>query len=65
MRGYSLFEIINFPEKFNEGKRHVQAGISSGDYWPVVGARFEFDDVVSAHRFMESNAQHGKIIVTT
>jgi NADPH:quinone reductase-like Zn-dependent oxidoreductase len=64
MRGYSLFEIINFPEKYEAGKRHVQAGLAAGDYRPVVGATFPLADVVAAHRYMESNAQHGKIVVT-
>ncbi|HMM77108.1 MAG TPA: zinc-dependent alcohol dehydrogenase family protein [Gammaproteobacteria bacterium] len=63
MRGYSLFEIINFPQKFEAGKRHVQAGIAAGEYRPVVGATFAFEDIVAAHRYMESNAQHGKIVV--
>ncbi len=31
---------------------------------PVIDSRFAFDDIVEAHRHMESNANIGKILVT-
>jgi len=31
---------------------------------PIIAKTFAFEEIVEAHRFMESNAQFGKIIVT-
>ena len=64
-RGYSLFEVINFPEVFERGVAAVTAGIERGDYQPVLDRIFKLDDVVAAHRHMESNRQMGKIVVET
>lgn len=63
MRGYSVFEVINFPELFARGKREVAAGIAAGHYRPVIDRVFDLDRIVDAHRHMESNTQQGKIIV--
>jgi NADPH:quinone reductase-like Zn-dependent oxidoreductase len=64
-RGYSLFEVINFPDIFKRGVAAVSAGIERGDYHPVLDRIFKLDDVVAAHRHMESNRQMGKIVVET
>jgi NADPH:quinone reductase-like Zn-dependent oxidoreductase len=39
-------------------------GLASGELKPIVAKTFPFDKIVDAHRFMESNEQIGKIIVT-
>ncbi|MFP7695610.1 zinc-binding dehydrogenase [Bacillus subtilis] len=39
-------------------------GLASGALKPVVAKTFKLDQVVEAHRFMESNEQDGKIVVT-
>jgi len=44
-----------------QGVRHRRA--ESGALRPVVARVFALDDVAEAHRFMESNAQTGKIVV--
>jgi len=31
---------------------------------PIIARTFKFADIVEAHRFLESNAQFGKIVVT-
>ena len=31
---------------------------------PIIARTFPLDDIVAAHRFLESNAQFGKIVVT-
>ena len=38
--------------------------LASGALKPVVARQFVFDDVAEAHRYMESNQQIGKIVVT-
>jgi NADPH:quinone reductase-like Zn-dependent oxidoreductase len=38
--------------------------LASGALRPVIAKTFEFDEIVAAHRFLESNAQFGKIVVS-
>ncbi len=63
-RGYTLFEIVRDPERFARGKRFVYDGLESGSLKPVIDRTFPFDQIVEAHRYMESNLQKGKIVVT-
>lgn len=63
-RGYELFEITTNPEKMARAKAFVYDGLRSGKLKPVIDKVFSFDDIVQAHRYMESNNQTGKIIVT-
>lgn len=65
VRGYSIFEIVNFPERFARAKEHILAGVTRGDYRPVVDCVFPLERVVEAHRYMASNQQVGKIVVAT
>jgi NADPH:quinone reductase-like Zn-dependent oxidoreductase len=64
VRGYTLFEITSNPEKLDRGKRFVYDGLQSGKLKPVIDRTFTLDQIVEAHRYMESNQQNGKIIVT-
>jgi len=42
----------------------VLKGIESGALKPVIDRTFRFDDMVEVHRYLETNAQFGKIVVT-
>ncbi len=64
IRGYTLFEITQSRERLAAGKRYVLDGLASGALDPVIARHFPFEEVVEAHRFMESNAQIGKIVLT-
>ena len=64
VRGYTLFEITANPEKLARGKQYVYDGLVSGALHPVIARTFSLDDIVEAHRYMESNQQVGKIVVT-
>lgn len=64
VRGYSLFEIVSNPEKLEHGKRFVYEGLQSGKLKPIIDRTFTLNEIVEAHRYMESNQQNGKIIVT-
>jgi NADPH:quinone reductase-like Zn-dependent oxidoreductase len=63
MRGYTLFEISQDPALFAAGKAYVLDGLARGALKPVIARRFPFAEIVEAHRFLESNAQVGKIVV--
>ena len=64
LRGYELFEITGNPEKLEQAKAFVNAGLASGKLRPVIDHTFAFEDIAKAHRHMEANAQVGKIVVT-
>jgi NADPH:quinone reductase-like Zn-dependent oxidoreductase len=64
IRGYVLWEIVQYPEKLAAGKQFVTAGLTSGALKPTVDRTFPLEKVVDAHRYMESNQQMGKIVVT-
>jgi len=63
VRGYTVLEIFTDAEAFTRGKQFVFDGIASGALLPIVDRVFAFDDIVEAHRYMESNQQFGKIVV--
>ncbi|AFU19052.1 zinc-dependent alcohol dehydrogenase family protein [Actinobacillus suis] len=63
VRGYELFEITTVPEKLAQAKKFVFDGLASGQLKPEIDKVFAFDDIAEAHRYMESNAQIGKILV--
>lgn len=63
IRGYLLFEITSDPAKLERAKRFVNNGLAAGRLRPVIAKTFSLDDIVDAHRFLESNEQVGKIVV--
>lgn len=64
MRGYVFTEIVGNADKLEVAKRFILQGLSSGALRPVVDKIFAFDDLVEAHRYLESNQQIGKIVVS-
>ena len=64
IRGYTLFEIVRDPEKLARGKQYVYDGLKSGVLKPLIDRTFPLEAIVDAHRYMESNRQKGKIVVT-
>lgn len=64
VRGYVLFEIVQKPDLMAAGKQFVTAGLTSGALKPVVDRTFPLEKIADAHRYMESNRQKGKIVVT-
>jgi len=64
VRGYTLFEIVRDPEKLASGKQYVYDGLQSGTLKPIIDRTFPLEAIADAHRYMESNQQKGKIVVT-
>jgi NADPH:quinone reductase-like Zn-dependent oxidoreductase len=64
IKGYVLFEIVGDPVTFSKAKQYVFDHLVSGRFKPRVDRTFPLKDIVAAHRYMESNAQIGKIVVT-
>ncbi|HKH20520.1 MAG TPA: zinc-binding dehydrogenase, partial [Gammaproteobacteria bacterium] len=42
----------------------INEGLASGKLKPIIAKTFPLEQIVEAHRFMESNQQIGKIVVT-
>jgi NADPH:quinone reductase-like Zn-dependent oxidoreductase len=63
LRGYVLFEITGNPAKLEAAKKFIVDGLASGRLKPVIAKVFPLDEIVEAHRFLESNQQFGKIVV--
>lgn len=62
-RGYVFSELVNNPERLHRGKNFILSGLTTGALKPVIDRTFNFDDIVEAHRYLESNQQIGKIVV--
>lgn len=65
IRGYTLFEVSANPEWLARGRQYVFDHLANGDFKPRIDKRrFRLSQIVEAHRYMESNQQIGKIVVT-
>ncbi|WP_150298837.1 zinc-dependent alcohol dehydrogenase family protein [Pseudomonas profundi] len=64
LKGYQLFEITGDDAKLERAKAFINEGLASGKLRPVIDRTFAFEDMAEAHRYMESNAQVGKLVVT-
>jgi len=65
LRGYTLFEIVSVPDRMERARKYIVEGLTSGVLRPVIDRVFPLESIVEAHRYMESNRQNGKIVVTT
>lgn len=64
LRGYLVQEIIRDPARLAAAKAFILDGLADGALKPIIARTFPFEEIVEAHRFLESNAQFGKIVVT-
>jgi NADPH:quinone reductase-like Zn-dependent oxidoreductase len=65
MRGWVASEIWNHPHRFEAAKDTILAGLSGGHLRPVIARTFEgLHAVPDANRYLESNEQVGKVVVT-
>jgi NADPH:quinone reductase-like Zn-dependent oxidoreductase len=63
IRGYVLFEVTAEPQRFKAGVSFVLDGLAKGALKPVIARTFRLDEIVAAHRYLESSDQIGKIVV--
>jgi NADPH:quinone reductase-like Zn-dependent oxidoreductase len=64
VRGYSLLEITRNPEKLPSAKKYVYDRLADGRFHPKVAKIFPFAQTVEAYKYLESNAQVGKIVIS-
>jgi NADPH:quinone reductase len=64
IRAFTLFEINSDPERSARARKFVTDGLTAGILKPIIAKTFKLEEIVEAHRYMESNEQIGKIVVT-
>ncbi|MDX1412051.1 MAG: zinc-dependent alcohol dehydrogenase family protein, partial [Nitrospirales bacterium] len=62
--GNPAMQLPRNEEAFSRGKRFVYDALASGKFKPIMDRTFSLENIVEAHRYMESNQQCGKIVVT-
>lgn len=64
IRGYVLTEITSDPKRLERGKQFIKLGLADGSFKPIIAKTFPFEEIVEARRYLESNQQIGKVVVT-
>jgi NADPH:quinone reductase-like Zn-dependent oxidoreductase len=64
LRGWVASSIWNKPDKFARNRDLILKGLAQGRLKPVIAKTFPLEQIVDAHRYLESNQQLGKIVVT-
>ncbi len=65
LRGWVASSIWNKPERFARARELIVRGLTEGHLKPVISKTFALGNIVEAHRYLESNQQIGKVVVTT
>jgi NADPH:quinone reductase-like Zn-dependent oxidoreductase len=66
IRGYTLLEFTSSPDtkRLEAAKKYIYERLTDGRFQPKIAKTFSFAETVEAYRFLESNAQVGKIVIT-
>lgn len=64
IRGHTVWDTTKDPERVEKARKFIFKGLAEGFLEPVIAKIFPFEQIVEAHRFLESNEQIGKIVVT-
>ena len=64
VKGFHLsWHLLDLPERRKAAVDHLNRGLETGAYRPLIDRVFTFSDVQDAYRHMASNTQLGKIVV--
>ena len=63
LHGYQYKEVVRDADKLERAKQFIVDGLADGKLKPVIDRVFPFEEIVEVHRYLESNAQSGKIVV--
>ncbi|MGX1318077.1 NADPH:quinone reductase-like Zn-dependent oxidoreductase [Bradyrhizobium sp. USDA 377] len=64
IKGYLYNEVVADDDALARAKQFISDGLSSGSLTPLISRSFKFEQIQEATRFLESNEQIGKIVVT-
>ncbi|SDS80250.1 zinc-dependent alcohol dehydrogenase family protein [Microterricola viridarii] len=60
---YSMFNHMREPGQRARAVAAISAALETGRLAPIIDRVFDFHELIDAYRYMESNAQNGKIVV--
>ncbi len=63
-RGYNVYPIYNSPERFKRALDYIFDELKAGKLKVVIDKTFPLERYADAHRYLESNEQIGRIVVT-
>jgi NADPH:quinone reductase-like Zn-dependent oxidoreductase len=63
-RGYTLHEVSHDPQALAAAKSYIYDRLADERFRPKIARTFPFSQTVEAYRYLESNAQIGKIVIT-
>jgi NADPH:quinone reductase-like Zn-dependent oxidoreductase len=64
VKGLTIRGYTTDPARRERGKRFINEGLADGSLKPIIAKAFPLEQIVEAHRYLESNQQFGKIVVT-
>jgi NADPH:quinone reductase-like Zn-dependent oxidoreductase len=64
IKGYNIWLTSGDETRRKAAVEFIVKGLESGALKPVIDRTFEFDDMIGVHRYLESNGQFGKVVVT-
>jgi NADPH:quinone reductase-like Zn-dependent oxidoreductase len=64
LRGYLLMEITLDPAKLKAAVKYVYDRLADGRFMPKIAKTFPFAQSAEAYRYLESNQQVGKVVIT-
>lgn len=64
LRGYLVHEITGDPARLAAAKTFILDGLGDGSLKPIIARTFPFEEIAEAHRYLESNEQFGKVVLT-
>jgi NADPH:quinone reductase-like Zn-dependent oxidoreductase len=42
---------------------HLRSRLESGAFWPIIDRTYRLEDIVEAHRYVESGQEVGKVVI--
>jgi NADPH:quinone reductase-like Zn-dependent oxidoreductase len=64
IRGYSLYELRSDPELLKSAKQYVFDRLADGRFHPKIARTFPLAQSADAYRYLASNEQVGKVVIT-
>jgi NADPH:quinone reductase-like Zn-dependent oxidoreductase len=64
MRAYSVREITTKPERLALAKKYVFDRLADGRFVPRIAKTFAYKNTVEAYKYLESNQQVGKVVIS-
>lgn len=64
MRAYTLYEIKAVPAFLDGAKKYIFDRLADGRFVPKIAKTFPLAETVDAYRYLESNEQVGKVVIT-